>query len=114
MEITWASLISLILTSGIFLFAFQAFLLKGVNAMLDAKTDKLKTNQDNLRKDVSRMESEIKSEQKKIKSELKEEIKSEQIKTKQMLKDTINLIQKVIEDNKEYLEYIDQTRSPGK
>ena len=34
-------LVSLLLTGGVFLFAFQAFLLKGVNAMLDAKTKPL-------------------------------------------------------------------------
>ncbi len=52
-------LASLLLTGGIFLFAFQAFLLKGVNAMLDAKTKPLKENQERIERDLNQFKTEV-------------------------------------------------------
>ena len=63
MEITvitlLTGLVSLLLTGGVFLFAFQAFLLKGVNAMLDAKTQPLKENQARIEKDLNQFKTEV-------------------------------------------------------
>ena len=63
MEITvitlLTGLVSLLLTGGVFLFAFQAFLLKGVNAMLDAKTQPLKENQERIERDLNQFKTEV-------------------------------------------------------
>ncbi len=53
------ALFALLLTGGIFLFAFQAFLLRGVNAMLDSKTEPLKENQVRMEKDLNQLEKDI-------------------------------------------------------
>ena len=53
------ALIALLLTGGIFLFAFQAFLLKGVHAMLTAKIDPLKENQERIEKDLNQFKTEV-------------------------------------------------------
>ena len=53
------ALIALLLTGGIFLFAFQAFLLKGVHAMLDAKTEPLKENQVRIEKELEQFKKEV-------------------------------------------------------
>ncbi len=53
------ALIALLLTGGIFLFAFQAFLLKGVQAMLDAKTEPLKENQIRIEKELEQFKKEV-------------------------------------------------------
>ncbi len=53
------ALIALLLIGGIFLFAFQAFLLTGVNAMLDAKTKPLKDNQARMEKRMDQIESKL-------------------------------------------------------
>ena len=58
----------LLLTAGIFLLAFLAFLLSGVNALLNAKIEPLKDNQVRLEVEIK----EIKSEQKEIMAEQKE------------------------------------------
>ncbi len=59
MEVTWASLISLLLTGGIFLFAFQAYLLKRVNAMLDAKTKPLEQEINQLKTEMNQFKTEV-------------------------------------------------------
>ena len=65
-------LVSLLLTGGVFLFAFQAFLLKGVNAMLDAKTQPLKENQARIEKDLNQFKTEMNQFKTEVNSELKE------------------------------------------
>lgn len=58
-----SALIGLILTAGIFLFAFQAFLLRGINAIVDAKTEPLK-------KELSEFKSEVRTFQKEVTDKL--------------------------------------------
>ncbi len=74
MEITvitlLTGLVSLLLTGGVFLFAFQAFLLKGVNAMLDAKTQPLKENQARIEKDLNQFKTEVNGELKELNAKL--------------------------------------------
>ena len=63
-------LVSLLLTGGVFLFAFQAFLLKGVNAMLDAKTQPLKDNQERIERDLNQFKTEVNGELKELNAKL--------------------------------------------
>ncbi len=63
----------LLLTAGIFLLAFLAFLLSGVNALLNAKIEPLKDNQVRMETEIKGIQSEIKeiqSEQKEITAKL--------------------------------------------
>ncbi len=52
-------LVSLLLTGGVFLFAFQAFLLKGVNAMLDAKTKPLEKELSQFKTEMNQFKTEM-------------------------------------------------------
>ncbi len=71
------SLIAVLLTGGVFLLAFQAFLLKGVNAMLSAKIEPLKDNQVRIEAEVKEMKAEVK--------EIQTEVKEITIKLNQLL-----------------------------
>ncbi len=92
------ALLALILTSGIFLIAFKTFLLKGVNVMLNEKTESYKqmlqehshsmhSEMDNIRSEMGAMKVEIKNNKAYMEKRLNQ------------LSKTDNTILKLVEDS---------------